>query len=220
MRKFALLMLLAGLVLAARSLRGADRPASETREPRSDKLRIERLDDLTGEDLRKNLLLALDLYTGNSNTLIAGVTKAIEQGKGELRLGKRGKSISLGSMVKVDLALNLATRLMLSRPDLAGLRIHLGLDCRLSKEAAEDLQALSRKLPVLVEACIPESSKNDPRPDPDKLRERLLGGEGEKEWLRAEAIEEQSPEPHDEDALVAAGFWDISLGSSAGQRAR
>src|SRR5262245_29210623 len=101
MRNFALLLLLAGLVLAARSMRGQDKAASETREPRSDKLRIERLDDLTDEDLRKNLLLAppvaLDPYTGNSNTLIADVTKAIEQGKGELRLGKRGESISLTS---------------------------------------------------------------------------------------------------------------------------
>src|SRR5262249_48983281 len=101
---------------------------------------------------------------------------------------KRGESISLRSLVKADLALNLAPRLMLGRPDLAGLRIHLGLRCRLSKEAAENLQALSRKLRVLVEACIPDRSKSDPRPDPDKLRGRLLGGEGEKEWLRAEAI--------------------------------
>jgi hypothetical protein len=70
------------------------------------------------------------------------------------------------------------------RPDLAGLRFFTGPDGQLGKEPAEVLQVLSRKMRVELEACLPGGG--DPRPDPDMLRARLLGGSGE--WLRAEAV--------------------------------
>jgi HEAT repeat protein len=70
------------------------------------------------------------------------------------------------------------------RADLAGLRFFTGPDCQLGKEPAQTLQALSRKMRVELEACLPGGG--DPRPDPDKLRARLLGGSGE--WLRGEAV--------------------------------
>src|SRR6266498_2135553 len=73
------------------------------------------------------------------------------------------------------------------RPDLVGLPLRMGLDCRLGKEPAEDLQALSRKMRVHLEASIPRGSSLDPRPDPDTLRRELLGKD-RPDWLRPEAI--------------------------------
>jgi HEAT repeat protein len=72
------------------------------------------------------------------------------------------------------------------RLDLAGLPLRMGLDCHLGKEPAEDLQALSRKLRVQLEAAIPKD-RLDTRPDPDRLRQLLLGDQRQ-EWLQPGAV--------------------------------
>jgi HEAT repeat protein len=177
MRNLSLSIFLAGLLPVFGLLARADKTTSRQPRPDASELRIHRLDEATDEDLRKELLavpeVGLDAKSKTSNTLIILIAKAIAEGQRE---------------VQADAALNLAPRLMLQRPDLAGLPIHLGLDCRLGKEAAERLQILSRKLRALVQACIPAASRDDPRPDPGKLRSLLLDGDRQKEWLRLDAI--------------------------------
>jgi HEAT repeat protein len=72
------------------------------------------------------------------------------------------------------------------RRDEADLPVRAGLDCQLGKEAAENLQVLSRKLRTHLEACIPRAS-GDLRPDPDELRRHLLDA-GRREWVTPEAV--------------------------------
>jgi hypothetical protein len=133
-RKLAPVLLMAGLVLLVHSMPGAEKPNAEKKDRQSGKLRVQRLDEFTEEDLSKNLLRApevgLDPFTASSNTLIADIAKAIEDGKDEVMVGNSGESLSLKPLVKADLALNLAPRLMLDRRDLAGLGFRLGLACR------------------------------------------------------------------------------------------
>jgi hypothetical protein len=69
------------------------------------------------------------------------------------------------------------------RADLAGLPFRSGIDCQLGKEPAENLQALSRRLRVLVEASIPKGS-GDVRPDADLLRQQLR----QADWLKSDVI--------------------------------
>lgn len=130
-------------------------------------LSIKRRDLADAEELRKQLLLvpevALDAVPGTASALSA-VAK---------RVG--GSGMYPGPVL-----------LLAQRPDLAGLPLRMGLDCQLGKEPAEDLQALSRKLRVHLEAAIPKGT-GDPRPDPDLLRQHLLGNSN-REWARAEAV--------------------------------
>jgi HEAT repeat protein len=153
-------------------------PVAET-APRKEELtweekwRRKRRSEATDEDLRKQLLMvpqvALDGVPNSTAMLLA----AARSGP-----GKTGA--------------DLAPLLMARRPDLAGLPVHMGADCRLGKEPAENLQALSRKLRGHLEAAIPGAAGSgtvaDPRPDPDVLRARLLGDAEKGAWLQAEAI--------------------------------
>jgi hypothetical protein len=65
----------------------------------------------------------------------------------------------------------------------------MGHDCELGKEPSENLQVLSRKLRVHLEAATPKDGI-DMRPDPVQLRNRLLGEfTGERHhWVQDEAI--------------------------------
>lgn len=136
--------------------------------------KFKRRADMSAEELRKQLLLIpevrLDAVPGSSQKLLVAAKVAPNPG------------------------LDLAPLLMRNRPDLAGLPIKIGVDCRLGKEAAENLQALSRKLRQNLEKSIPGNrfgsaagTLADPRPDPVLLRTLLLGA-SRSEWLRAEAI--------------------------------
>ena len=138
------------------------------------KLKIKRRSTLTAEDLRKQLLLASEValdapHAPQSSSWILKAARATPDSAG----------------------VDLAPQLMLRRPDLYGLPISMGLVCRLGKEPAETLQALSRKLRVHLEASIAGAAGGtvlDPRPDPDKLRARLVGDADRNGWLRPEAI--------------------------------
>jgi HEAT repeat protein len=139
----------------------------------AEKWREKGRDPATDEDLRKQLLdapeVALDAVPGSAAMLLRAARP---------RLGGAGGG-------------DVAPLLMARRLDLAGLRPRMGKDCQLGKEHAEHLQALSRKLRLHLEASIPGAVNGtvpDPRPDPEKLRARLLGDGEKSEWLQAEAI--------------------------------
>jgi hypothetical protein len=78
------------------------------------------------------------------------------------------------------------------RPDLRGLPLRLGDECRLGKEPAEALHSLSRKL----RACLAEAAglsrgrtaTADVRPDPEMLRHLLLNGSERHLWLVSDAV--------------------------------
>jgi hypothetical protein len=180
MRRNALWLITAGLLVVPGTKAGGEGTIKKG-NPESTKVTVKRLDDATDEDLRKQLLrvpeAALDPRTGSSNTVIITAARALAD-----------KQSGLDGATRANLTLSLAPLLMSRRRDLAGLRIHTGQDCRLGKEAAETLQALSRKLRVHLEASIPPRSANDPRPDPKVLRSKLLEDPKQKEWLQPEAI--------------------------------
>jgi hypothetical protein len=79
--------------------------------------------------------------------------------------------------------------IMLKDPALVGLPLRMGLDCHLGKEAAENLQVLSRKLRIYISESVPKDNI-DTRPDVTVLRKKLFsGGDGERgDWKQAEAI--------------------------------
>ena len=78
-----------------------------------------------------------------------------------------------------------------NRPDLAGLPFRFGAGTMLFKDRAESLDALSKRLRVVVQECIP-AGRTDPRPDPDKLHAALLAGDAglirDRKWATAEAV--------------------------------
>jgi HEAT repeat protein len=128
---------------------------------------LKRRDLLAEEDLRKQLLqvpeVALDAVPGTSASLLAMAKQS--QTAGFFYPGPA---------------------LLSQRPDVAWLPFRLGTDCLLGKEPAENLQVLSRKLRVQLEAAIPKDGL-DSRPDPDALRRSLLG-DSRREWLQADAV--------------------------------
>jgi hypothetical protein len=73
---------------------------------------------------------------------------------------------------------------------LLGLRPRTGVAARLGREEALDFQALAQLLRQQLEASIPGTARGavDLRPDPEALRQRLLGKAGELPWLRHEAV--------------------------------
>ncbi|MBX9626508.1 MAG: HEAT repeat domain-containing protein, partial [Gemmataceae bacterium] len=73
------------------------------------------------------------------------------------------------------------------RDDLAGLGFKVGADAVLSKDKAEALDALSKRLRAEVQKCIP-ADKSDPRPDPDKLHAALLADGKDGRWAKPEAV--------------------------------
>jgi hypothetical protein len=80
----------------------------------------------------------------------------------------RGTSSNLLAM----LSLHDRAQLLASRTDLAGLPMQMGPDCLLGKEPAENLQVLSRKLRIVLEASIPKDGI-DIRPERTLLKELL-----------------------------------------------
>lgn len=132
------------------------------------KVALKRFHQAEAEDLRKELLrvpeVSIDSRSPGSNELF--------QAAQQCRLTHQA---FLGP-----------TFLTSARYDLSGLPLVVGTDAQLGKEPAEDLHAMSRKLRRCVEASIGDP-RLDPRPNPDKLRESLMGGEG-KEWLKPEAV--------------------------------
>jgi hypothetical protein len=116
----------------------------------------------TDEDLRKQLVLVPEL------TL---------------------KSISLKSRVLLATAPKTKKYTAEDMPDFAGLPMRMGVDCQLGKEAAENLQILSRKLRTIIAATIPKDGI-DTRPNPIALRSALFDDQKSErpEWFQAEAI--------------------------------
>lgn len=76
------------------------------------------------------------------------------------------------------------------RPELAGLPLRMGADCHLGKEAAENLQALSRRLRTHLDACVPQDNSGDPRVNAALLRRKLRAVAGGEpcEWLQPDAL--------------------------------
>jgi hypothetical protein len=71
-------------------------------------------------------------------------------------------------------------------PNFAGLSMRMGVDCQFGKEHAENLQALSRYLRIILATAVPKNGRRagiDPRPDPEVLRKWLLEGQEEEEPL-------------------------------------
>jgi hypothetical protein len=128
---------------------------------------VKRLHSLGAEELRKELLLApevaLDAVPNTSTNLVAQAERCRVNGEPYY-----GPIVLKGG-----------------RLDLACLPLQAGMDCVLGKEPAENLQAMSRKLRVAIESCIPRGS-GDPRPDPEALRNLLLKEDGG--WLKPEAV--------------------------------
>ncbi len=138
------------------------------------KLTLKRRSNLTAEELRKQLLVAPEI-TLDAPHAPATAKWILDTARGPG--GNRG----------FDLAPLLRPR----RPDLDGLPMAMGLACRLGKEPAETLQALSRKLRAHLEASIPGVADGivaDPRPDPARLHVSLTGDAERATWLRPEAI--------------------------------
>jgi HEAT repeats len=80
---------------------------------------------------------------------------------------------------------------LLERSDLAGLPMRMDADCQLGKEAAENLQALSRKLRTHLGNAVPQdgASRLDSRIDAGELARLLGGSEGQyRDWLQPEAV--------------------------------
>jgi HEAT repeat protein len=157
----------------------AREPEQVTRLSWEEKWRHKRRSRTSDEDLRKQLLAvpeaALDAVP-NSAAVLVRTARSAGNSDGDL-----------------------APLLMARRPDLAGLPRRMGMDCRLGKESAENLHALSRKLRAHVEACTPGAATRaagnadveavaDPRPDPQALRDRLLGDAEKEAWLHSEAV--------------------------------
>jgi HEAT repeat protein len=132
---------------------------------------IKRRNRLSEEDLRKQLLqapvVALDKVPRTSVRLL-GTAKRLEG----LRLAYAGPAM-----------------LRNQRPDLASLPLRMGADCRLGKEPAENLHVLSRKLRTHLAASIPRDGI-DTRPDPELLRQKLLGDKDQarRDWLQSGAV--------------------------------
>lgn len=129
---------------------------------------LKRLQKLDEEGLRKQLLLAPEVALDAS----PGSTEGLVQ--------------VAGRMQAVGLIYPGPALIARVRPDLVGLPLRMRFDCQLGKEPAESLQALSRKLRTHLEASLPPGG-SDPRPDPGRLREKLLGKSGA-EWLSPDAI--------------------------------
>jgi HEAT repeat protein len=148
--------------------KGRDDKSSDENRKGEKRLVVKRLQKLDDEELRKQLLLApevaLDARPGSTQGLI-----------------QTAKRIQAAGLYYPGPAL-----LARARPDLAGLPFRMGHECHLGKEPAENLQALSRKLRTHVEASIPRLQA-DPRPNPDRLREKLLGP-SQDEWITPAAI--------------------------------
>lgn len=136
------------------------------------KVEIKRRHDATDDDLRKQLFQVPEIGLDSSSTQWLMTTNPAyfpNQNAVEFAVKSR-------------------------RLDLAGLPFHKGPDCRLGKDSAEHLQALSHKLRTHLERSIverqsisgPRGRVIDPRPDPDILRKRLLAES--REWLRTASI--------------------------------
>ncbi len=138
------------------------------------KVTLKRRSSWTAEELRQQLMLVREIALDAPHAPLTS--------RDLLQLARANPDIQ---------ALDLAPQIMLRRADLAGLQVNMGLACRLGKEPAETLQALSGQLRRHLEACIPGASSGtvaDTRPDPEKLRARLIGDAQRSTWLRPESI--------------------------------
>jgi HEAT repeat protein len=129
---------------------------------------VKRRSLLDEEDLRKHLLLVPEVGLDAVPNTSGGLQSAARQ------LQTAGLSYPGPVLLRAQ------------RLDLAGLPLRMGLECHLGKEPSEDLQALSRKLRVQLEASIPKNNL-ETRPDPDRLRQLLLGDQRQ-EWLQPGAV--------------------------------
>jgi HEAT repeat protein len=73
------------------------------------------------------------------------------------------------------------------RDDLAGLAFKLGPAAVLTKDRAEALDALSKRLRAEIQKCIP-AGRTDPRPDPDELHAALIADGADGRWAKPEAV--------------------------------
>ena len=73
------------------------------------------------------------------------------------------------------------------RDDLAGLAFKLGPAAVSTKDKAEALDALSKRLRAEIQKCIP-ADRTDPRLDPDKLHAALIADGADGRWAKPEAV--------------------------------
>jgi hypothetical protein len=141
----------------------AKAPAEPEALPALFKVKVVRRHFLTDEDLRKQLLAAPALR----------LDAAQQAGVFADQPNRNTKTPT-----------QLTAAVLKQRPDLAGLPVRMGFDCRLGKEAAENLQFLSRRL---REHLTTAAKDGDPRKAEDHLRRVLLEQE-RRNWVQAEAI--------------------------------
>jgi len=161
-------------------------PSADAQEPEKkpdDKPAFKRRDTASDEDLRKQLLLIPEL--GFDQTGASVVYNPIRNPKSKL------KDISA---LPPDYGLRVYNQLALSfkQGDRAALPWKMGLDCQLGKETAERLQVFSVNLRLYMRQATPA---NDIRPDPEKLRQSIMGAgiqvkgrDTPMEWAQPEAI--------------------------------
>ncbi len=147
------------------------RPLADFKPEKAVVRAFKRRDQSSAEELRKQLLAApeIDLDAVPQTGFQLRQAAAAARIKGKLFVGPAA--------------------LQSRRDDLAGLNLRRGLECHLGKEPAETLQALSIKLRAHVAACLPKGGV-DVRPDPELLRQRLLGERTTTQaaWLQPEAV--------------------------------
>lgn len=142
----------------------APKPVAEPEPlPALFRVKVTRRHTLTDEELRKQLLAAPALTL--DPTAQAGVFS---------------NSNGQANRKPVEMTANLLKQ----RPDLAGLAVRMGNDCRLGKEAAENLQVLSRKLRDHLTAV---AKNDDPWTGAEQLRRALLETE-RKRWVQVDAL--------------------------------
>src|SRR5262245_7148978 len=151
---------LAGLALIAGISPWSDSRGDQNGSPKpSTPMTIKRLHQQTAEELRKELQqvpeTGLDAVPNTAANLVTFAARQRENGGAYL-----GPAHLIGERI-----------------DLACLPLQAGLEAVLSKEPAEDLQAMSRKLRRAIEDSIPKGT-GDPRPDPEVLRKKLLAKDG------------------------------------------
>ncbi|HKB41563.1 MAG TPA: hypothetical protein VKD72_34375, partial [Gemmataceae bacterium] len=108
---------------------------------------------------------------------------------------------------RIDLSPNVLLRTV---PEMTTLPVRQGDSCRLTLVAAANLQVLSQKLRIYLNAAAPPDAEGN-RPVPNKLREAMkLEMRGQSpEWLRAEAIPTMMQLLMHEDAPVRLMLIDI-----------
>jgi HEAT repeat protein len=149
---------------------------------------VKRLDQLSAEDLRKQLLRVPEVNflppPGNDGrrAILEAAMASRPMGLAATELtpfapfGPTPGPAARPGRIKRQAPTDPDTLLVKRRAELAGLPLLKEPDCRLGKEPAENLHVLSRRLRAYLQAALP-ADQIDRRPDPDRLRDLLLGND-------------------------------------------